>query len=220
MRRPLRRGQPADIPATDVSPRAYRHGAIRPGWSDGDQQRVLGRKAVRDRLDTARHRGIDGAAAAGAALESVSRSGDLAVLRQGRHPRAACPIGGSGTRDLLDQVRDADWTPDGSWPRFATKAPRTWVEYPLGKSIYEQTDDIHQRRSCVSRWRAHRGDRAGCVSAEGQWLSIIDRDWSGHQAVAEVGIERRWTASPGRRMDARSGSRRPKTSGCARRSTR
>ncbi len=62
-----------------------------------------------------------------------------------------------------------------NWPRFATKGPRTWVEYPLGKSIYEQTEtSINAIRvspdgkliALLQQMRFGGGD---------MWLSIVDR---------------------------------------------
>ena len=51
-----------------------------------------------------------------ARLVSISRSGELALLKDpdGKSVLARIPIGAAGTRDLAEQVIDADWAPDGS----------------------------------------------------------------------------------------------------------
>ena len=123
------------------------------------------------RLDTAESTALP---LSGAALVSVSRFGDLAVfVKEGIIARV--PIGGSGTRDLLDRVRDADWTPDGELAAIRNEGARTWVEYPLGKSIYEQTE------TSINAIRVSPDGRLIALLEQmrfgggAMWLSIVDR---------------------------------------------
>lgn len=110
----------------------------------------------------------------GAELRSVSRSGDLALIVKD-HILATVPIGGSGARELLEHVRDADWAPDGTLASVREDVPRSWVEYPAGKVIYEQT------KTSVNRVRVSPDGALLAVLEQisfgggEMWLSIIDR---------------------------------------------
>src|SRR5262249_18612139 len=78
-------------------------------------------------------------------LVSVSRDGEVAVLLrpvvrphgEGVGTLARMTVGGA-PREILDNVAEADWSPDGSnlavVRAFGT---RYRVEYPIGKTIYE-----------------------------------------------------------------------------------
>jgi len=82
----------------------------------------------------------------GAALLSVSRQGQLAVLvqphyfahRQWVGTLATSPLGGGAPRELLENVRDADWSPDGNeLAVLAGPLGSLRIEYPLGKVLKE-----------------------------------------------------------------------------------
>ncbi len=87
-------------------------------------------------------------------LLSISRSGELAVslnqafdawMPSGRLARV--PLGGGATRELLDDVIDADWNKDGSdlaISRRVTNGSR--LEYPPGKVLYESSGWISDLR--------------------------------------------------------------------------
>jgi eukaryotic-like serine/threonine-protein kinase len=112
-----------------------------------------------------------------ARLLSVSRSGDLAVLvKEGI--LAHVPLGGGGTRELLDHVVDADWAPDGTLAAVRTDHARTWLEYPVGTSIYQQ------KMTAILNVRVSpSGDLVSLLEREvagggAGWVSIIDR--AGH----------------------------------------
>ena len=77
-------------------------------------------------------------------LLSVSRNGELAVgLNPGAiielpNKLARMPITGGAPRELLDNVIDADWSPDGAQLAVATQAPGSCqLEYPGGKVLYK-----------------------------------------------------------------------------------
>lgn len=51
---------------------------------------------------------------------------------------ARVPIGGGSTRELLDAVTEADWTPDGSALAVSRQVGHHFqLEFPLGKTLYQ-----------------------------------------------------------------------------------
>jgi serine/threonine protein kinase len=78
---------------------------------------------------------------------AVSSAGQMAVLRNFRvadnafthvGTLAQLSIGADAPRDLLDNVEDADWTPDGSQLAVVhAVAGKDRLEYPIGKVLYE-----------------------------------------------------------------------------------
>ena len=79
-------------------------------------------------------------------LLSVSSKNELAVLTNARwlHHRvftgtlARVPLGGGAPRELLENVREADWSPDGSQLAIIREAQgKDRLEYPIGKVLYE-----------------------------------------------------------------------------------
>jgi serine/threonine protein kinase/Tol biopolymer transport system component len=90
-----------------------------------------------------------------ASLLSVSSTGELAVLLNpdfvvkwtpiGRLARV--PLGGGSTRELLDNVTDADWTPDGSGLAVSHKVKNHFqLEFPPGKVLYQNDGYISDLR--------------------------------------------------------------------------
>jgi Tol biopolymer transport system component len=74
-------------------------------------------------------------------LQAVSRRGEMAVLLRkpdGRTVLARMPIGGGAPREVLEQVRSADWGPDGdSLAVVHTVDGRDRIEFPIGRTLYE-----------------------------------------------------------------------------------
>ena len=110
----------------------------------------------------------------GAFLRAVSRSGELAVVVKS-DVLARVPIGGAGIRDVKEHVFDADWAPDGSVAVVRQDPGRSWVEYPLGKIIYELTHAINAIRLSPD------GALVAVMEQErfgggAEWLTIIDRN--------------------------------------------
>jgi len=80
-----------------------------------------------------------------AQLLAVSSTGELALLT---HPRyvnhrlfsgtlARMPLGGGAPREVMENVQEADWSPDGS--RLAitrSTGPGDQLEYPVGRVVY------------------------------------------------------------------------------------
>jgi eukaryotic-like serine/threonine-protein kinase len=107
-------------------------------------------------------------------LRSVSKSGALALVVND-DVLATVPIGGSGLRELRDKVLDADWAPDESLAVIRGEGPRSWIEYPLGKSLHEQQITALNRLR-VSPDGAHVAVLEQLRAGGGEvWLSIIDR---------------------------------------------
>jgi Tol biopolymer transport system component len=73
-------------------------------------------------------------------LQAVSRHGEMAILleRPGKDPvLARLPIGGGAPREVLENVRSADWAPDGdSLAVVRTGEGRDTVEFPIGRVLY------------------------------------------------------------------------------------
>ena len=106
-------------------------------------------------------------------INSISRSGELAVTVKD-DVLARVPIGGGGTRELLDRVVDADWAPGGSLAVVRQSPGRAWVEYPLGEVIYDLTHAINAIRLSPD------GLFVALIEQERfgggfEWLTILDR---------------------------------------------
>jgi eukaryotic-like serine/threonine-protein kinase len=75
-------------------------------------------------------------------LLSVSSSGEMAVILANEGPAtlASIPIGGGAPRQILENVTDADWSPDGeSLAVVRAVGGHNRLEYPVGTVLY-QTD--------------------------------------------------------------------------------
>jgi Tol biopolymer transport system component len=82
----------------------------------------------------------------GALVLAISRQGQMAVLM---HPKyyahyqwggtlATSPLGGSAPRELLENVADADWGPDGNELAVLDYSSDKWrLQYPIGKVLLE-----------------------------------------------------------------------------------
>jgi Tol biopolymer transport system component len=116
-----------------------------------------------------------------AGLHGISRTGELALaLRQPFSPfgqagtLARVPLAGGTPRAVLDDVAEADWSPDGSafavvrWVRLQAR-----LEFPVGRTLYE--DDriwcprVSPNGDLVAFWHG-----AG-VMGMGATLAVVDR---------------------------------------------
>jgi eukaryotic-like serine/threonine-protein kinase len=87
---------------------------------------------------------------------AVSSAGQMAVLRHFRlsdnafthiGTLAQLSIGAGAPRDLLDNVEEADWAPDGSALAVVhVVAGKRSIEYPVGKTLYETAGWISHLR--------------------------------------------------------------------------
>ena len=75
-----------------------------------------------------------------AKLLSVSATGEMAVLLGGEGPGtlARIPLGGGSPREVLENVSDADWAPDGeSYAVVRNVEGHHRLEYPVGTVLYQ-----------------------------------------------------------------------------------
>jgi DNA-binding winged helix-turn-helix (wHTH) protein/WD40 repeat protein len=105
---------------------------------------------------------------------TISSSGEMAVLQNQRFGAVASQgtlaltsLTGSAPRKLLDNVQDADWSPDGS--KLAVihyvSNGRCELEYPPGKVLYETTGGM---------WLSH-----SRVSPRGDQIAFLEHPWAG-----------------------------------------
>src|ERR1700689_677670 len=82
----------------------------------------------------------------GATVLSISRQGQMAVLirpqffahYQWGGTLAVSPLGGSAPRELLENVYDADWSPDGNDLAVIDRTGNRWrLQYPMGKVLLD-----------------------------------------------------------------------------------
>jgi eukaryotic-like serine/threonine-protein kinase len=140
----------------------------------------------------------------GADLLSTGSSGNLAVSLHRLHSAgflftgtlARVPLGGSGPRELLENVEYADWSADGSTLAVIREVSgHTRLEYPIGTVLYQTSgwmgdlrispagDEVafidHQFRR-DDAGAVEIVDRKGRVTTLAQgWLSALGLAWSG-----------------------------------------
>jgi Tol biopolymer transport system component len=109
---------------------------------------------------------------AGADVLAISSTGEMAISLN-RHyifgfetvgTLARVPMAGGAPREVLENVEDADWSPDGSSLAVARRAGnRSRIEYPIGKVLYEAGGWVSNVR----------------VSPDGRLVAFIDHPVSG-----------------------------------------
>ena len=116
-------------------------------------------------------------------LLSISSKGELAVLTNARYVAhrlftgtlARVLLGGTAPREILEDVRQADWSPDGSELAIIRAAEgKDRLEFPIGKVLYETAGYLSDLRV------SPRGDRIALFQHSVQWgdqgsLIIVDR---------------------------------------------
>lgn len=115
---------------------------------------------------------------------SVSKSGEMAVLLRAKPlgwsvmegTLARVPADGGTPRELLENVRDADWSPDGSDLAIVRRVQeKVRLEFPPGRVLYETVGGIGFPRF------SPKGDRIAFVdypAKAGHWgtVSVVDRE--------------------------------------------
>jgi Tol biopolymer transport system component len=147
-------------------------------------------------------------------LLSISSKGELAVLTNARfvHQRlflgtlARVSLGGTAPREILKDVRQADWSPDGSeLAILRTAEGGDRLEFPIGKVLYETAGYLSDLRV------SPRGDRIALFEHPTKWddrgsVIVVDRagkrtvlsgDYWGEEGLAwsQAGDEILFTAS-------------------------
>jgi Tol biopolymer transport system component len=166
-------------------------------WDGGEQQLYL----TRSDEHGSRELGMKGAT-----LLAISKAGELAIrlntlyyrgyARAGTMARVA--LSGGTPREVLEQVQDADWAPDGENLAVVRYAPenRHWrLEYPVGKVLLDGINWLSSPKiSPDGKWVAfsdHQnpmGDDQGTIAVIGPdgkekilssgWISIEGIAWS------------------------------------------
>jgi Tol biopolymer transport system component len=151
---------------------------------------------------------------AGADVLAVSRGGEMAVLLHAvslshfisRGTLARVPLGGGAPREILADVQQADWSPDGSaLAAVHLVGERARLEYPIGKTLYETSGWIGYPRF------SPKGDLIAFMEHDVPdddrgWISVVDLagkktrlsgEWAGEQGLAwsPTGSEVWFTAS-------------------------
>jgi serine/threonine protein kinase len=151
---------------------------------------------------------------ADADLLAVSRSGEMAVLLRAvkqthfinQGTLARVPLGGGSPREVLTDVQQADWSPDGlSLAVVHVVGDRSRLEYPIGKTLYETSGWIGYPRISPE------GDRIAfmehdVLDDDRGWISLVDLagkktrltgEWTSEQGLAwsRDGAEVWFTAS-------------------------
>lgn len=140
----------------------------------------------------------------GAVLLAVSKQDQLAVLVRPQYwgqyvwggTLARVPVGGAEPRELLDNVYDADWSPDGSRMGVIDRRNGKWqLEYPMGKVLLSTDHWISDIRISpdgkhVAVFRhppASKDDRGNVllVDREGN-QRVISREWEALEGMAWV----------------------------------
>jgi len=110
----------------------------------------------------------------GVHLLAVSSNGELAVLTGARFTAqmlftgtlARLPLGAETPREVLEDVRDADWSPDGSALAIIREAGgKDRLEFPIGKVLYESGGYLSDLRF------SPRGDRIAFFDHPVKWDS-------------------------------------------------
>ncbi len=118
----------------------------------------------------------------GTQLLAVSPSDELAVLvrssfqahRVFRGMLARMPLGGGAPREILADVRDADWSPDGSGLAVVHEANgKDRIEYPIGTVLYESSGYVSDLRFAPT------GDAIAVLEHPAKWddrggVAIVD----------------------------------------------
>ncbi|HKS73374.1 MAG TPA: protein kinase [Terriglobales bacterium] len=138
-------------------------------------------------------------------LLNISRAGEMAlsldrdfsILWTPTGRLAKAPLGGDATRELMDNVTDADWNADGSDLAISRSVNGKFrLEYPAGKVLYETVGFVSEPRFSPS------GDRIAfldhpVLGDDRGGVSIVDlqgnRQVLSEQFTSEQGLA--WSAS-------------------------
>jgi len=154
-------------------------------------------------------------------LLAISASSEMAVLRNrqylgwyvSRGTLARMPVDSGAVRDLLEDVQEADWSPDGTKLAVVRWVNgRNQLQYPIGKVLYETTGYISHPRI------SPRGDLVAFMDHQVQWdnrgwvavvdlagkKSVLSGEWSSEEGLAwsPAGDEVWFTADKNGEADA------------------
>ena len=114
-------------------------------------------------------------------LLSVSANGDLALLSEG-NVLASVPFSGGAPRSLVENVVDADWTPDGrNLAVIRRVGSDNVVEYPAGHAIYKTPNGIGALRV------SPKDDAVAVFEYEADKRSLVTLRKNGERKVLSAG---------------------------------
>jgi hypothetical protein len=179
----------------EVTRLTFRLGVIRPGRFAPDGQTIVYSASWGGRPFELFAMAADGTNSRalgilGAALLSVSSRGDVAVLRGGEDPieftytLAVVPLSGGAPRDLMENVRDADWGPDGREMAVVhrVRSVKDVLDYPIGTTIYESSMWLYSPRVSPD------GERVAVFESSAAKSSLIAIDRKGRKQVFATGL--------------------------------
>src|SRR6267142_703992 len=134
-------------------------------------------------------------------LLAISATNEMAILRNAQYQHhfvsrgtlARMPVGGGAARDLVEDVQEADWSPDGAQLAVVRLVNgRDRLEYPIGKVLYENAGHISHPRF------SPKGDRIAFMDHQLEqdsrgWIAVVDLggkktvlsgEWSGEEGLA------------------------------------
>ncbi|MGD1149358.1 MAG: protein kinase [Thermoanaerobaculaceae bacterium] len=148
-------------------------------------------------------------------LLAISSKGELAVLTNARYvwqrlftgTLARVSLGGTAPREILENVRQADWSPDGSELAIVREANgKDRLEFPIGTVLYETAGYLSDLRVSPRSDRialfehpVKFDDRGAVIVVDRAGKrTILSGDYSGEQGLAwsQTGDEVLYTASP------------------------
>jgi len=136
---------------------------------------------------------------ADANLLAISRSGELALVLHGAHMShleiqqgtlARAPLAGGSPRELLEDVRWADWGPNGELAVVHHAEGRDRIEYPLGHILYQSNGWISHIRL------SPQADRIAFINHPSMWDDrglVCLMDLAGHINT----LTREWDSADG-----------------------
>jgi eukaryotic-like serine/threonine-protein kinase len=164
-------------------------------WDGGDDQLYLSRTDE----PGARELGLKNAE-----LLSISKNGELALrlnsVNYGGYARsgtlARMPLSGGTPREVIENVQDADWAPDGENMAIVRLVPQSlhWrLEYPVGKVLFEGIGWIsHPKISPDGKWVAFADHEVPGGDDQGS-VAVISADGKGKEKKLSTG----WTSLEG-----------------------
>jgi serine/threonine protein kinase/Tol biopolymer transport system component len=132
----------------------------------------------------------------GALLLAVSRQDQLAVIVrphlyshfQWAGTLATTPVGGTQPREILENVYDADWSPDGHDLAVIDKDHDTWrLQYPIGKILLQDHNWLTDARVSPDGQQVALFHHTSALSDDRGDVAVVDR--AGHLRTLSTGWE-------------------------------
>jgi Tol biopolymer transport system component len=155
-------------------------------WDSGERQLYM----ARTQENGARELGLKDAD-----LLAISKNGELAVRVNtvtfsgyaAAGTLARVPLSGGSPREILDNVQDADWAPDGEQMAVVRRDPTTshWrLEYPIGKVLLDRINWISQPKISADGKLVAFGDHETPSGDDRGGVAIVDLNGKVKQLTA------------------------------------